>query len=116
MEYFELMKGFFLSPVETFHKVKDTYYGDTLVYFLILVLIYTVLSIPVMLVLLPPMWFSGIFSLFGLGTLTGFWIIIFAVMMITAALVFLFIGSKIRQEKRTGRVGFAHRQDGQARR
>jgi hypothetical protein len=93
MDYFELMKGFFLSPVETFRKVKDTYYGDTLVYFLILVLIYTVLYIPVMLVLLPSMWFSGIFSLFGLGTLTGFWIIILAVMMITAALVFLFIGS-----------------------
>ena len=93
MDYFELIKGFILSPVETFRKVKDTDYGDTLVYFLILVLINTILSIPVMLFLLPSAWFSGIFTLFGLGTLSGFWFVIFAVMMIIASVVFLFIGS-----------------------
>ncbi len=93
MEYLELMKGFILSPVETFRKVKDTDYGDALVYFLILVLINTVLSVPIMLVLLPSTWFSGIFAMLGLGTLKGVWIIIFAVMMIVAALIFLFIGA-----------------------
>ena len=93
MDYFELIKGFILSPVETFRKVKDTDYGDTLVYFLILVLINTILSIPVMLFLLPSAWFSGIFTMFGLGTLSGFWFVIFAVMMIIASVVFLFIGS-----------------------
>ena len=93
MDYFEPIKGFILSPVETFRKVKDTDYGDTLVYFLILVLINTILSIPVMLFLLPSAWFSGIFTMFGLGTLSGFWFVIFAVMMIIASVVFLFIGS-----------------------
>jgi hypothetical protein len=93
MDYFELIKGFILSPVETFQKVKGTDYGDTLVYFLILVLINTILSIPIMLFLLPSTWFSGIFTLFGLGTLSGFWFVIFAVMMIIASVVFLFVGS-----------------------
>jgi len=93
MDYLELIKGFILSPVETFRKVKDTDYGDTLVYFLILVLINTILSIPIMLFLLPSAWFSGIFTMFGLGTLSGFWFVIFAVMMIIASVVFLFIGS-----------------------
>jgi hypothetical protein len=36
MEYFELIKVFVLSPVETSQKVRDTNYGDTLVYFLVL--------------------------------------------------------------------------------
>jgi hypothetical protein len=91
MEYLDLIKGFILSPVETFLKVKDTDYPDTIRYFLVLVLIYTILSIPVMLVLLPSAWFSGVFTLLGIGTLAGFGIVIFAVMMIIAALVFLFI-------------------------
>jgi len=93
MEYLELMKGFILAPVETFRNVKDTDYGDTLVYFLILTLIYTVLSIPVMLVLLPSSWFSGVLTMFGLGALAGLGIAFIAIMMIIAALVFLFIGS-----------------------
>ena len=93
MEYPELIKGFFLSPVETFRKVKDTDYRDTLVYFLVLVLIYTVLSVPVMLVSLRPAWFTGIFTLLGTGALSGSDIVIIAVMMIIAALVLLFIGA-----------------------
>jgi hypothetical protein len=95
MEYLELIKGFVLSPAETFRKVRDTDYSDTLVYFLVLVLIHTVLSVPVMLITLSSMWtvFGGIFPRFSLGTLTGFGIIMMAVMMIIAALVFLFIGA-----------------------
>jgi hypothetical protein len=95
MEYVELMKGFVLSPVETFQKVKDTDYGDTLVYFLILVLINTVLSVPIMLITLSSIWtvFNGMFQRLGFGTLTGFGIVMFAVMMIIGALVFLFIGA-----------------------
>lgn len=93
MEYIELIKGFFLSPVETFRKVKDTDYGYTLVYFLILTLIYTVLSVPVMLVTLPSTWFTGVYGLPGIGLLSGFGIVLIAVMMIIAALIFLFIGS-----------------------
>ena len=93
MEYVELIKGFFLSPAETFRKVKDTGYGDTFVYFLVLVLIYTVLSVPVMLVSLSPAWFTGMYTLLGIGSLSGFGIVIIAVLMIIAALVLLFIGA-----------------------
>jgi len=95
MEYVELMKGFVLSPAETFQKVRDTDYGDTLGYFLILVLINTVLSIPVILITFSSMWsvLGGIFSMLGFGTLTGFWIVIIAFTMIIGALVFLFIGA-----------------------
>ena len=95
MEYVELMKGFILSPVETFQKVKDTDYRDTFMYFLILVLINTVLSIPVMLITLSSIWsvFGGIFAMPGFGSLTGFWIVIIAFSMIIGALVFLFIGA-----------------------
>ena len=95
MEYFELIKGFVLSPVETFQKVRDTDYGNSLVYFLVLVLINTVLSVPIMLVTLSSMWtvFNGMFQRLGFGTLTGFGIVMFAVMMIIGALVLLFIGA-----------------------
>jgi len=95
MEYVELIKGFFLSPVETFRKVKDTDYRDTLVYFLVLVLINTALSVPIMLLSLSSMWtvFNGIFNWFGIGTLAGFGIVIIAVLMIIAAVVLLFIGA-----------------------
>ena len=95
MEYLELIKGFVLSPAETFRKVRDTDYSDTLVYFLILVLINTVLSVPVMLITLSSMWtvFGSIFPGSGFGTLTGFGIIMVAFMMIIAAVVFLFVGA-----------------------
>ena len=93
MEYVELIKGFFLSPVETFRKVKDTDYRDTLVYFLVLVLICTVLSILVMLASPPPAWFTGMYTLLGIGALSGSGTVIIAVMMIIAALVLLFIGA-----------------------
>jgi hypothetical protein len=93
MEYLELMKGFVLTPVETFKKVKDTDYRDTLLYFLVLVLINTALSVPIMLVSLSSMWsvFNGIFKWFGIGTPAGFGIVIIAVVMIIVALVLLFI-------------------------
>jgi hypothetical protein len=93
MEYIELIKGFVLSPVETFRKVKDTDYGDTLAYFLVFAVIYTVLSVSVILVRLPQAWFTSIFGLLGIETLSGFGIVIIAIMMIIAALVILFIGA-----------------------
>jgi hypothetical protein len=95
MEYFELIKGFVFSPVETFRKVKDTDYSGTLMYFLVLVLINTALSVPIMLVSLSSMWtvFNGIFTWFSVRTLTGFGIVVFAVLMIIIALVLLFIGA-----------------------
>jgi hypothetical protein len=95
MEYFELMKGCILAPAETFRKVRDTDYGETLAYFLVLVLINTVLSIPLMFLALSSMgrFFGGMAGRFGFGTLAGFGVVIVAVMMITGALLFLFIGA-----------------------
>ena len=95
MEYLELIKGFFLSPVETFRKVKDTDYNDTLMYFLVLVLINTALSVLIMLVSLSSMWtvFNGMFERLGIGTMSGSGIVIIAVLMIIVALVLLFIGA-----------------------
>jgi hypothetical protein len=95
MEYLELIKGFVLSPVETFRKVKDTDYNDTLMYFLVLVLINTALSVLIMLVSLSSMWtvFNGMFERLGIGTMSGSGIVIIAVLMIIVALVLLFIGA-----------------------
>ncbi len=94
MEYAELIKGFVLSPVETFRNVMDTDYRDTLVYFLVLVLINTVLSVLILL-------FSGssisanysFLKSFGIGTITGFGIVVIAVQMVIVSLVLLFIGA-----------------------
>ena len=95
MEYLELIKGFVLSPAETFRKVKDTDYNDTLMYFLVLVLINTALSVLIMLVSLSSMWtvFNGMFERLGIGTMSGSGIVIIAVLMIIVALVLLFIGA-----------------------
>jgi len=95
MEYLEMIKGFMLSPVETFRNVKDTSYGDTLVYFLALVVINTVLTLPVMLLTFPSMGtvFVSMFQRLGFGTLTAFGNVLFAVTMIIGSLVFLFIGA-----------------------
>jgi hypothetical protein len=48
-EYFELMKGFLLSPVETFRKVRDTDPGDSLMYYLVLLVINAILTAIMML-------------------------------------------------------------------
>jgi hypothetical protein len=95
MEYLDMIKGFMLSPAETFRNVKDTSYGDTLVYFLALVVINTVLTLPVMLLTFPSMGtvFVSIFQQLGFGTLTAFGNVLFAVMMIIGSLVCLFIGA-----------------------
>jgi len=95
MDYFELIKGFLLSPVETFQKVKDTDYRDTLLYFLALVVINTVLSLPVMLLSFPSMGTvsGGMFQRLGFGTLTPSGGVLFAVTMIIGSLVCLFIGA-----------------------
>lgn len=90
-----MIKGFMLSPAETFRRVKDTGYSDTLVYFLALVVINTVLTLPVMLLTFPSMGtvFVSMFQRLGFGTLTAFGNVLFALMMIIGSLVFLFIGA-----------------------
>lgn len=75
--------------------MKDTGYRDTLLYFLALVIINTVLTIPVMLLTFPSMGtvFGGLFQRLGFGTLTAFGTVLFAVMMIIGSLACLFIGA-----------------------
>ena len=68
MDYFDLMKGFLLSPVETFRKVRDTDLGDSLKYYLVLLVINAVLSAIVGLAIASAVWmtFSGFFEQLGL--------------------------------------------------
>ena len=97
MDFIELVKGFLLTPVETFQKVRKADLGDTLKYFLILVVINTVLSAIIGLVALSSMWaaYSSIFEGLGIAipAAAGFGIIIFAILMIFVNLLVLFIGA-----------------------
>ena len=96
MEYIELIKGFVLSPGRNLPgKVKDTDYNDTLVYFLVLVVTNTVLSVLIMRVSLPSVWsvFNSIFERTGIRTMSGSEIVNGAVLMIIVDLVLLFIGA-----------------------
>jgi hypothetical protein len=97
MDFIELVKGFILSPTESFQKVKGADLGDTLKYYLILVVINTILSVIVSLVALSTMWgtISALFPGLGLGApaAAGFGIVVFAIMMIFILLVVLFIGA-----------------------
>jgi hypothetical protein len=97
MDFIELIKGFLLTPVETFQKVRKADLGDTLKYFLILVVINTVLSAIIGLVALSSMWaaYSSIFEGLGIAipAAAGFGIIVFAILMIFVNLLVLFIGA-----------------------
>jgi len=97
MDYIELIKGFLLSPVDTFQKVRKADLGDALKYFLILVVINTVLSVIISLVALSSMWaaYSSIFEGLGIAlpAAAGFGIIVFAILMIFVTLLALFIGA-----------------------
>jgi hypothetical protein len=97
MDFIELVKGFILSPVENFHKVGPADLGDTLKYYLILLVINTVLTVIVSLVALSAVWaaINALFPSLGLGapTLAGFGIVIFAILMIFVYLLLLFIGA-----------------------
>jgi hypothetical protein len=97
MDYIELIKGFLLSPVETFQKVRKADLGDALKYFLILVVINTVLSVIISLVALSSMWaaYSSIFEGLGIAlpAAAGFGIVVIAILMIFVTLLALFIGA-----------------------
>jgi hypothetical protein len=95
MDYFGLMKGFLLSPVETFPKVRDTDLGDSLKYYLILLVINAILSAIVGIAMVSAIWltFSGIFEQMGLPlpAIAGAGVVLFAIMMIIVQFVFVFI-------------------------
>ena len=95
MDFFDLMKGFLLSPVETFRKVRDTDLGDSLKYYLILLVINAVLSAIVGIAMVSAIWatFSGIFEQMGLPlpAIAGAGVVIFAILMIIIQFIMVFI-------------------------
>jgi hypothetical protein len=97
MDYFDLMKGFILSPVETFRKVRDTELGDSLAYYLVLLVINAVLSAIVSLAMVSAVWmtFSGLFEQLGLPipAVAGVGVVMFAILMIIIQFIFVFIGA-----------------------
>jgi len=97
MDYIELMKGFLISPVETFRKVRDTDLGDSLKYYLLLLAINAVLSAIVNLVIAGTVWmiFSDLFKQAGLPlpAVAGAGVIFIALMMIIVQFVLVFIGA-----------------------
>ena len=97
MDYFELMKGFLLTPVETFRTVRDTDLGDSLKYYLILLAINAVLSAIVSLAMASAVrtTITSIFTQAGipLPAVTGAGVIGIAIMMIIVQFVLVFIGA-----------------------
>ncbi|MDD1707356.1 MAG: YIP1 family protein [Methanoregulaceae archaeon] len=97
MDYFELIKGFLLSPVETFQKVRSADLGDALKYYLVIVVINAVLSAIVGLLMVSAIWamFAPIFEQIGIPfTLAaGAGVVVFAILMIFVQLLMLFIGA-----------------------
>lgn len=97
MEYFELMKGFLLSPTETFRKVRETDLGDSLTYYLILLVINAVLSAIVSLAMVSAVWtaFSGLSEQLGLSLpgIVGVGVVVFAIVMIIVQFIFAFIAA-----------------------
>jgi hypothetical protein len=97
MDYFELMKGFLLSPVESFRKVRDTDLGDSLKYYLILLVINAILSAIIGLAIVSALWmtFSGLSEQLGIPVpaIAGVGVVLFAIVMIIVQLIFVFIGA-----------------------
>ena len=96
MDFIELVKGVLLSPTETFRKVRPADLGETLKYYLILVVIYTILSVIIILVALSSAWavIAALFPALGLTApaVAGLGIILIAIILIFVHLLMLFIG------------------------
>jgi len=97
MDYFEMMKGFLLSPLESFRKVRDTDWGDSIRYYLILLVINAVLSAIVSIGMASTAWttFSALFTQAGvlLPAAAGTGVIFIALLMIIVQFVLVFIGA-----------------------
>ncbi|HIH27884.1 MAG TPA: YIP1 family protein [Methanoregulaceae archaeon] len=95
MEYFELMKGFLLTPVRTFQSVRKAGAGDALTYYLIILVINTILSIIASLIVMTAAWsvFSTLFTEMGIGVpaAAGVGILLVAILMIIIQLVMVVI-------------------------
>lgn len=97
MDFIETVKGFILSPTEAFRKVRDADLGDTFKYYLILLVINTVLSVIVSLVAISSAFaaISQLFPSLGLEGQVGaeFTVIVFAILWIFVTLVILVLGA-----------------------
>jgi hypothetical protein len=97
MDYFELIKGFLLSPVETFRNVRDTGPEDSLMYYLVLLVINAVLTAIVMLAMVNTirMAVSGLLGQAGLPlpAITGAGVAFVALVLIIVQFVLVFIGA-----------------------
>lgn len=97
MDFIELVKGFLLSPTETFRKVRPADLGETLKYYLILVVIYTILSVIISLIVISSAWavIAALFPALGLSApmVAGLGIILVAIILIFVHLLLLFIGA-----------------------
>jgi len=97
MDYLEMMKGFLLSPLESFRKVRETDWGDSLRYYLILLVINAILSAIVSIGMASTAWtsFSALFTQAGvpLPAVTGAGVIVYALGMIIVQFVLVFIGA-----------------------
>ncbi len=97
MDFIEQVKGFILSPVESFRSVRTADLGETLKYYLILLVINTILSVIISLVALSSSWsaIAALFPALGMETpaAAGFGIVVFAILMIFISLVILVIGA-----------------------
>jgi len=97
MDNFEMMKGFLLAPLESFRKVRDTDWGDSIRYYLILLVINAVLSAIVSIGMASTAWttFSALFTQAGvlLPAAAGTGVIFIALLMIIVQFVLVFIGA-----------------------
>jgi len=97
MEYFELMKGFLFDPVSTFQKVRSADLGDTLKYYLVVVVINAILSAIVGLVMVSAIWamLGPILEQIGIpvSLAAGAGVVVFAILMIFVQLLMIFISA-----------------------
>ncbi|KAA0017425.1 MAG: hypothetical protein FE037_00760 [Thermoplasmata archaeon] len=96
MGFGEKVKGFLLSPVETFQKVKDEDLGPLMKYFVILTLIFSILMAVIMIGLT-----SAMFSIlpvkfpFMAGTAGGLAAVVTFITLLISLLIGLFVGAAI---------------------
>ncbi len=97
MDYFGLMKGFLLSPVETFRSARETDLGDTLKYYLVLLVINAILSAIIGIAIMSAVWATFVSLSASMGipfpAVAGFGLVVLAIVMIIVQLFFAFISA-----------------------
>jgi len=96
MDTLETIKGFLMQPVESFRKVRGTSLGDAITYFLIIVIINTILTVIVDLVFASAIlaMFTQVMVQMGMGEvflMEMIGMVAVAIIMVIASLVLLFV-------------------------